>query len=124
MLPGQKLNIEGLEIEAVPAYNKARAFHPKASNFVGYIISAGGIKIYHAGDTDFIPEMEKLKVDIAMLPVGGTYTMDAQEAALAADSIKPKIAVPMHYGAIVGSTNDADKFKKLCQVEVKIMEVK
>jgi len=59
-----------------------------------------------------------------MLPVGGTYTMDAQEAALAADSIKPKIAVPMHYGAIVGSTNDADKFKKLCQVEVKIMEVK
>jgi len=90
---------------------------------MAYIINTDGKRIYHAGDTDFIPEMKELKeIDVALLPVGGTYTMDAAEAAKAANTIKPKVAVPMHYGSIVGSEKDAKRFKELCNVEVEIME--
>jgi L-ascorbate metabolism protein UlaG (beta-lactamase superfamily) len=120
--PGEKLTIQGIEIEAIPAYNKGKPFHPKSSNFVGYVITISGLKIYHAGDTDFIPEMEKLNIDIALFPIGGTYTMNAEEAASAVNCIKPKVAIPMHYGGIAGSKNDAEKFKKLCQVEVEILK--
>jgi L-ascorbate metabolism protein UlaG (beta-lactamase superfamily) len=80
---------------------------------VGYAVTVAGQRIYHAGDTDFIIEMEKLRVDIALLPVGGTYTMNAEEAASAANWIKPKLAIPMHYSGVVGSKSDAEKFKKL-----------
>ena len=87
------------------------------------MIEIDGARIYHAGDTDFIPEMSQLKnIDIALLPIGGTYTMNAEEAAKATEAIKPKIAVPMHYGSIVGSESDAKKFKQLCKCEVKIMQ--
>jgi len=121
--PGKKIEAFGIIIEAVPAYNINKNFHEKSNEWVGYIINTDGKRIYHAGDTDFIPEMKELKeIDVALLPVGGTYTMDAAEAAKAANTIKPKVAVPMHYGSIVGSEKDAKRFKELCNVEVEIME--
>lgn len=121
--PGKKIGAFGIIVEAVPAYNLNKNFHEKSNEWVGYIINTDGKRIYHAGDTDFIPEMKELKeIDVALLPVGGTYTMDAKEAAEAANTIKPKLAIPMHYGSIVGSEEDAKKFKELCNVEVEIME--
>lgn len=120
--PGDELTVKGIKIEAYPAYNLEKKFHPRANGWVGYVIEINGRRIYHAGDTDLIPEMEGIKADIALLPVGGTYTMDAMEAAEAANRIKPKLAVPMHFGAIVGSSKDAEEFKSLCQVPVEIWE--
>jgi L-ascorbate metabolism protein UlaG (beta-lactamase superfamily) len=108
--PGDKINVEGIEIEAVPSYNTNKQFHPKANGWVGYIFTVRGQRIYIAGDTDYIPEMKNFKADIAFLPVSGTYVMTADEAIKAALDIKPKIAIPMHYGSIVGSKDDAKKF--------------
>ena len=122
MKPGDSLSVEGIKIEAVPAYNIGKQFHPKTSGWVGYIVTIGGQRIYHPGDTDLIPEMEKIKADVALLPVGGTYTMTAEEAAEAANKIKPRVAVPMHFGTIVGSIKDAEKFKEKCQVPVQILK--
>ena len=119
--PGDRKEVDDIIIDAVPAYNIRKKFHPKNKKYVGYVININGKKIYHAGDTDLIPEMEKLAVDIALLPVGGEYTMNAEEAALAANKIKPKIAVPMHYGTIVGSEEDAEEFRKQCECEVRIL---
>ncbi|MDD5086857.1 MAG: MBL fold metallo-hydrolase [Candidatus Nanoarchaeia archaeon] len=121
--PGKKFEVMGLKIETVPAYNINKNFHEKINEWVGYIIEIDGKRIYHAGDTDFIPEMKEIKnIDVALLPVGGTYTMDAKEAANAANTIWPKVAVPMHYASIIGSEQDAKKFKELCDCEVEIME--
>ncbi|MDI6728237.1 MAG: MBL fold metallo-hydrolase [Thermodesulfovibrionales bacterium] len=109
--PGDKINAGGIEIEAVPAYNTNKQFHTKDKGWVGYIFNASGQRIYIAGDTDYIPEMKTFKnVDIALLPVSGTYVMTADEAVQAALDIKPKIAIPMHYGSIVGDRNDAKRF--------------
>lgn len=110
--PGEKRTVAGVEISAVPAYNTNKPFHPKRAGNVGYIFKVGGVTYYHAGDTDRIPEMAGLAPDIAMLPVSGTYTMTAEEAAQAARDIKPKVVVPMHYGSIVGSEVDARKLTK------------
>jgi len=116
-----------VQVEAVPAYNvnkfrePGQPFHPKGHGGVGFVIKMDGTSVYYAGDTDFIPEMKSIKCDIALLPVSGTYVMTAEEAVEAAAAINPKIAVPMHYGAIVGSDADARKFKSLvknCQVEI------
>jgi len=120
--PGDKITVKGIEIEAVPAYNTNKPFHPKEAGHVGFIVTLGGKRIYHAGDTDFIPEMKGLKVDIALLPVSGTYVMTAEEAAKAADTIKPEVAIPMHYGEIVGSEKDAEHFKELTSVQVIILK--
>ncbi len=119
--PNKKINISNITIETVPAYNPNKQFHPKINEWVGYIITINNTRIYHAGDTDLIPEMKNIKADIALLPVGGTYTMNAKEAAEAANLIKPKIAIPMHYGDIVGTSSDAEKFKALCKVRVEIL---
>ena len=119
--PNQSLEVKGVKIETVPAYNMNKSFHPKENNWVGYIITLNGVRIYHAGDTDFIPEMQNLKVDIALVPVGGTYTMNAEEAAEAVNVFKPKVAIPMHYGSIVGNTADAERFANLAEVEVKLL---
>ena len=120
--PGDKINVSGVQIEAVEAYNTNKAFHPKTSGWLGFIISVDGIRIYHAGDTDLIPEMDKFAVDIALLPVSGTYVMTAEEAVEAAKRLKPEIAIPMHFDSIVGSKKDAIKFKKdlegICEVEL------
>jgi len=120
--PGDKLTVSGIEIEAVPAYNTNKDFHPKANNWLGFIITVDDVRIYHAGDTDFIPEMDTFSVDIALLPVSGTYVMTAEEAVNAAKRIKPQIAIPMHYDAIVGSGDDALQFKNalagVCEVVI------
>ncbi len=123
--PGAELSVGDVQLTAVPAYNVGKQFHPRASNWVGFVIEISGKRIYHAGDTDFIPEMNNLKdlaIDVALLPVGGTYTMDAAQAADAANVIQPKLAVPMHFGTIVGGLSDAERFKQLCKVPVEILE--
>lgn len=108
--PGDKITVEGIEIEAVPSYNTNKQFHTKDRGWVGFVFTVKGQRIYIAGDTDYIPEMRNIRADIALLPVSGTYVMTADEAVMAALDIKPKIAIPMHYGAIVGSKDDARKF--------------
>jgi len=120
--PGNELIVKGVKINVVPAYNTDKDFHPKENQWVGFVIEMNQQHYYHAGDTDVIPEMSELgKIDVAFLPVGGTYTMNAEQAAKAANLIKAKISVPMHYGAIVGDTNDAEKFKELVQGNVEIL---
>jgi L-ascorbate metabolism protein UlaG (beta-lactamase superfamily) len=123
IMAGVTVKVGAVGITGVPAYNPAKQFHPKANNWVGFVIEIGGKRIYYAGDTDVTNEMKTLKnIDVALLPVGGTYTMSAEEAAEAAKSIKPKKAVPYHYGDIVGSRGDADRFAKLAGCEVKILK--
>ena len=108
--PGQSLDLAGVKVTGVPAYNTNKQFHPKAHGWVGFVVEVDGVRIYHAGDTDFIPEMKDLRVDIALLPVSGTYVMTAAEAVEAALAIQPGLAIPMHYGAIVGEESDAQRF--------------
>ncbi len=113
--PGMEIEIEGTRIKAIPAYNVDKEFHPKSEYWNGYVVEIEGKKIYHAGDTDLIPEMSLMnRIDVALLPVGGTYTMTAEEAARAAFMLKPKLAIPMHYGSVVGSREDAEKKAKTC----------
>lgn len=120
--PGSKLTVGEITIEAFPAYNKNKAFHPKSNNWVGYVVAGEGTRIYIAGDTDCIPEMSGVNADIALLPIGGTYTMNAKEASEAARIIKAKKIIPIHYGDIVGSNLDAEDFVKLCDTEVRILK--
>ena len=120
--PNKKYSVNGILIETVPAYNINKNFHPKENEWVGYIVTINNKRIYHAGDTDLIPEMKNIKCDIALVPVSGTYVMDAREAAELVNIIKPKLAIPAHYGSIIGSKEDAIKFKNLtenyCKVEI------
>jgi len=121
--PGDSVEHLGIKITAVPAYNLNKEFHPKENEWVGYVFVINNIRFYHAGDTDLIPEMHDISADVAFLPVSGTYVMSAEEAAQAARQIMPKIAIPMHYGKIVGEKSDAEKFKEICTVcEVKLMD--
>jgi len=122
--PGESVNIDKVEIKGVPAYNINKKFHEKSKNWLGFVIDMEGVKIYHAGDTDNIPEMKEIEADIALLPIGGTYTMNAKEAANAANNMKVKVVIPMHFGDIVGSDKDLDEFKKNCKVEVKVLKIK
>ncbi len=119
--PGEKVTAAGLEVQAVPAYNVGKKFHPRSANNVGYVVTLDGQRIYHAGDTDLIPEMKGLAPDVALLPIGGTYTMDAAEAARAATELGARKVIPMHFGAIVGGDADAARFKELCPVPVEIL---
>ena len=118
--PGDKLTVEGIQIEVVPSYNTNKSFHPKQNGWLGFIVTVEGVRLYHAGDTDLIPEMASFDVDVALLPVSGTYVMTAEEAVEAAKMIKPKLAIPMHYDAIVGSSDDAQRF---CNALAGICEV-
>ena len=126
--PGDNVKIGEVSIDVVPAYNvnkfrePGKVFHPKDDGKVGFVIGMKGLRIYHAGDTDPIPEMKGLKPDVALLPVSGTYVMTPDEAAEATRMIQPKLAIPMHYGAIVGSELDAEKFKQLASCEVQILK--
>lgn len=102
--PHVELKVRGIAIKAVPAYNvneKRLTNHPKKNGWVGIIATINGVRIYHAGDTDFIPEMKGLSVDVALLPMGGTYTMDAAECVQAANAIAARAVVPMHYKALL-----------------------
>ena len=119
VIPNEKYEINGIKIETIPAYNIKKQFHPKSNEWVGYILEIEGKRYYIAGDTDITPESQQVKCDIAFVPVGGTYTMDYKEAAELINIIKPKIAIPMHYGSIVGTKQDAENFKKLLNPEIK-----
>ncbi|MBN2495889.1 MAG: MBL fold metallo-hydrolase [Deltaproteobacteria bacterium] len=110
--PGDSIEVKGVPIEAVPAYNTNKDFHPKSAGHVGYIFTLGGKRIYFAGDTDRIPEMKGFQADIALLPVSGTYVMTADEAVGAAADIGAEVCIPMHYGDIVGGQKDAEAFCK------------
>jgi L-ascorbate metabolism protein UlaG (beta-lactamase superfamily) len=117
--PGTRVDVKGVGIEAIPAYNlnkfrePGKVFHPKADGRVGYIVTMGGVRFYQAGDSDATPELKAVDADVAFLPVSGTYVMTAEEAADAAKAMKVKVFVPMHYNSIVGSKADAERFKKL-----------
>jgi len=122
--PEQELDLGEVKIYALPAYNIDKHFHPQEEGWVGYVVKIDDVVIYHAGDTDIIPEMQKLtgykqpgREFVALLPVGGRFTMSAEEAAEAAKIIKPTLAVPMHWGAIVGSEDDAKEFCEMCKEE-------
>ena len=119
--PGDKIEIRGVKIEAVPAYNTNKQFHTKDRGWVGYVFNVKGQRIYIAGDTDHIPEMKNIRTDIAFLPVSGTYVMTADEAAQAALDIKPKVAIPMHYASIVGTKEDAQKFAEKLKGKIEVV---
>ena len=119
--PGESMSLGEVKIEAVPSYNRDKDFHPKQKAWLGFIVEVDGVRIYHAGDTDFIPEMKELKVDIALLPVSGTYVMTAEQAVEAALAIQPKLAIPMHYGAIVGDDKDALAFKESLKGNIDVL---
>ncbi len=123
--PGDSIEVSGIKVEAVPAYNvhpDRLAYHPRANRWVGYILELEGTSYYHAGDTDHAPELDDVRTDVAFLPIGGTYTMEAPEAAGLAKSIAPQIAVPMHYGFVVGSPKDAETFRREAQpVKVEVL---
>ena len=111
--------VQGIKFETIPAYNTNKTFHPKENDWVGYIITLDGIRYYIAGDTDITEENRKVKCDVAFVPVGGTYTMDFKEAAQLINEIQPKIAVPIHYGSVVGTKQDAIDFIKLLHSSIK-----
>lgn len=125
--PNKEYSLKGFAFQTVPAYNldpSRLKFHPKSKNWVGYIFNINGKKFYHAGDTDFIPEMnsfDKLNIDYAFLPMGGTYTMDVDEMAEAANAIKAKFVIPMHYKKILG--DNSEEAEARLRVGVKNSEV-
>ena len=117
--PDEQDMVEGIKFETVPAYNTDKQFHPKENEWVGYIIELNGYRYYIAGDTDITEENKKVKCDVAFVPVGGTYRMDFKEAAFRINEIKPKISLPIHYGSVVLTKQDAEDFKRLLHPEIK-----
>jgi L-ascorbate metabolism protein UlaG (beta-lactamase superfamily) len=127
LAPGESAEVAGVEVLAVPAYNldKFRApgqpYHPRESGGVGFVISLDGVRYYHAGDTDAVPEMAGIHCEVAFLPVGGKFTMTWEEAAEACELIDTAAAIPMHYGDIIGGIRDAERFRDRCRVPVTIL---
>ena len=119
----ESYTVEGIKFETVPAYNIDKQFHPRANDWVGYIIELGGVRYYIAGDTDITVEAKQVKCDVAFVPVGGTYTMDYKEEAELVNTIKPEIAVPIHYGSIVGEKQDAEEFGKMLEKNIRCEEL-
>lgn len=122
--PGQEIKIGDVAVRTTAAYNLGRPYHPKENKWVGYILEMEGISLYHCGDTDFIPEMEKFKPYVLLVPIGGVYTMGVEDAVKAVEKMKPEITIPMHYADIVGSVDDARRFARLCEgkTQVKILQ--
>jgi L-ascorbate metabolism protein UlaG (beta-lactamase superfamily) len=122
-LPGEKVTLCGVQVETLPAYNPKKRFHVRASNWLGVVVTMDGTRVYYAGDTDVIAEMGELRdIDVALLPVGGTYTMNATEAAEACRRISPAVAIPYHWGDIVGARSDADAFAASASCKVQVLE--
>ena len=113
MSPGETLRLGDVQVQAVPAYNKLKPFHPKGSKWLGYVVTMDDVSYYVAGDTDAVKELSAVSCDVALIPIGGKYTMDAKEAAKLVNTIRPKAAIPTHYGSIVGKKEDAETFRKL-----------
>ena len=118
--PNNHYELLGVKLDTIPAYNTNKNFHPKENNWVSYLLQLEGMTIYVAGDTDITEENKKVKCDIALVPIGGTYTMTYGEAAELMNKIKPKIAIPMHYGEIVGKKEDALQFKKQIDQDIQV----
>ena len=117
--PNNKYIVNQIKIETIPSYNLDKKFHPKENNWVGYIIETEGVRYYIPGDTDITEENRKVKCDVAFVPVGGTYTMNSEEAAELVNEIRPKVVIPIHYGEIVGSPKDAIHFIERVNTEIK-----
>jgi L-ascorbate metabolism protein UlaG (beta-lactamase superfamily) len=120
--PGETLHFGTFRVTAIPAYNARKKFHPRENGWVGYVIELSGKRVYYAGDTDNIPEMKEIDVDAALVPVGGTYTMDALEAARAVDAMKVGVVIPTHFGDIVGSREDAESLARNTKKEIRILD--
>lgn len=116
-----EVRIPGLSFQCVPAYNLDKKFHPKANGWLGYLVTMDGKTYYVAGDTDATPEMKAVKADVALLPVGGTYTMTAEEAALAAKEMDVETFIPTHYGSVVGEKTDGECFRTLVKDAKKVL---
>lgn len=123
--PGESHEVAGVRIQTVPAYNIVEERldkHPKVNNWVGYVLELGGSTYYHAGDTDHLPELETVRTDVAFVPIGGTFTMDVRQAGGLVRAMSPRLAVPMHFGFVVGSPSDADAFvKEAAPVPVEVL---
>lgn len=120
LMPGDRKTIEGYEVEAIPSYNVGKKFHPEDKGYLGYIVTIEGKRVYVAGDCDMNKDNEKVDCDIALVPVGGHYTMDHKEAARLVNTIKPEIAIPTHYGDIVGDSDAGEKFRQLVDSQIKV----
>ena len=121
VVPNKDYEVLNIKFKTTPAYNTNKNFHPKENNWVGYLLDYNNVKYYIAGDTDVTEENKNIICDVAFVPIGGTFTMDYKEAASLINEIKPKIAVPIHYGLIVGNKDDGIKFSKLLNnIECKI----
>lgn len=119
VVPNSEYKLGNISFLTVNSYNISKPFHPEENNWVGYIINIDNTRYYIAGDTDFVDELKKVKCDVAFVPVGGTYTMNYNEAAILVNEIKPKVTIPIHYGSIVGTKEDAVEFKKLINENIK-----
>ncbi len=113
--PGQKLVVNQLDVEVIPAYNRLKPFHPKSKQWVGYVVTMNDIRYYVAGDTDDIEDVKQVQCDVALIPIGGTYTMDKKQAANVIAYMKPRVAIPTHYGSVVGNMADGSDFKEYLQ---------
>ena len=116
--PNENYTVKGLSFKTIPAYNTNKNFHPKANNWVGYLVTIDNMTYYIAGDTDVTTENKQVKCDVAFVPIGGTYTMDNKEAAKLINEIKPKVAIPTHYGKIIGNISNGQNFAKLINKEI------
>ncbi len=121
MKPKESLMLSGIKISSVPAYNLLKPFHPKKNGWLGYILELEGKRIYICGDTDDTPEARAVECDIVCVPIGGTYTMNPRKAAAFVNELSPEIAIPIHYGTIVGKPSDADEFEKLAAGDIKVV---
>ena len=111
--PNEEINIDSINVKTIPAYNIEKTFHPRENNWLGYIVTYNNISYYIAGDTDKTIDNEKVKCDVAFIPIGGHFTMDVTESSELIRIINPKIVVPIHYGSIIGDPSDGKKLKEL-----------
>lgn len=122
VVPQEERKIENIKIKTVPAYNKDKNFHPKSNNWVGYVITIDHTTYYIMGDTDALKENENIKCDYLFIPIGGTYTMNAKEAAKFANAVNPNIVIPIHYGLVVGNKEDVENFKLFLNPSIEVEE--
>ena len=122
MRPGDMIQLEGLDVLAVPAYNVEKKFHPPENGWLGYVFTMGGVTYYHAGDTDYLESMRDIRCDVAFLPCEGHYTMTAEEAARAAEACGAAVVVPIRWGDSGSSREDAEKVGALFPGEVRILD--
>ena len=120
LVPGESILVKGLEVRGIPAYNMGKDFHPMKNRWLGYVVTIGGKRIYVMGDTDDNPYTRNAQFDVLFIPVGGKYTMNHEDAAFYVNEMQPELAIPTHYGSIVGRKDDGEKFKNLVEGDTKV----